>query len=262
MITEVLDFLKWVGTEFGFIKMVIILTFVIIISAFLYKARKPHFAEKTSLWLKKRANKTTKDKLRKHPIFAKHLLYKYRIKSVVYSGKYYKTQLLQLFFKTKIDVDVKTLKYFLNSEIKKSSRFYLQTLMTDAVQDMKEKFDIITKQKLKKLVVTQTDVFRKDYTIDELNIFVNKLFDYIMYEKGGYEEKRVERVSGIYKQIQDIPLNPIYNNNYERIYRFFDIIDFNIDNIIVDAMEVYEKFNGQIDHMMNGFIMKNHKNEL
>lgn len=252
---KILEFIKWIGEAFGYGSMILIIVLLVLVGFVYYGLFKnPKNMESFIHWLTKRTHKITKDKLKKHPIFNKKVIYAYRANSIVFAGKYYKTKLFQLFFVTKVTTDIKLLKFFLNNNFKKISMYKLQTLMEEAVTDMVEEFNDVIKQKLTIFSEGQISPFRKDYTREELNIFVEKLYNYIMYEQGGYDEKRQKRLDRIFTHISDIPPNPIYDNNFERVYHFLDILNAVLDTVIIDAVKVYENFNGQIDSMFENFI--------
>jgi len=264
LLDTILKSFIWVLQHFGVFGLTVyVLLLILLIIVVVFAVRPKAFKNFSDLWKewrirKKRKHlKITKEKIKKHKIFIKKLKYEFDITRIDFRKEYYKTKIVQLAIDTELDTDIQQLKHFLNTDdLYTVNKIKLQYLMGECVKDMTELFNSVMELKIKKFTKTQIEAFNKKHTTEQMEIFTDQLFHYFMYEAGGYDEKRTERLGDVYIDIENIPNSPLYNTNYERIYRFFDIIDRVIEKIINNAIEDFREFNGHIDKKFHKFIIE------
>ena len=260
----ILKFFVWVLTHFGVFGLVIVVILFILVILTIVFAVKPKqfetFKENWKIWKawkKRKRLKITKDKLKKHDIFRKKMKYEFDISRIDFRKEYYKTKIVQLANNIKLDVDTRILKHFLyNEDLEKVHKLRLQDMMGNCVKDMVEEFNDVFKVKLRKFVEEQVSAFNRKYTPEQMDIFADKIFHYFMYEEGGFDEERKKRLTDIYIDIENIPVSPLYNTNFERVYRFFEIINRDNEKVISHAVEDYRELNGYFEKMFHNFIME------
>jgi len=204
-------------------------------------------------WMLRKTHGITMKTLKKHPIFNNKYDYLYRIKYICFGNQYYKTHLLQLFLETKIETDVSLLHFFLNNEnIEKTKN--LRKLFENTIEDMVQEFDMRIQAALFRFCDAEIASKTKNYTRHDVKVFSEELYKYLMYSKGGYFEKREYRLAVIHKDISNMINNPLYKSNNKMTYKFFDIVDSTLDDMVDDTKKIYAKFNGGIEAQFSIFI--------
>jgi len=253
---EVFEFLKFIAERFGVVATIVVIILLII---FYIMVKNPRMIRRGLSWLENRSHKITKKKLKRHQVFNKKHDYLHRVKFIKFPGEYYKTELVKLFLSTKIKVKINLMRCFLNTDkLKGTHKFKLQQFMYNLMDDMNEEFNTIIKQELRNFVRTHVAIERPNYTDKELDIFNDKLYDHIMNDENGWNEKQHNRLKRIHSHIEEIPVNDIYSDNYERTHRLFDILNVAIDSEINDATKIYSRMNGWIQNEFRTFI-KGHR---
>ena len=249
---EIFDFLKFIGEKFGLTAMIIIGVLIGFIFISVLLLRNPRIVRKILEYFDERANRISKRILRKHQILKKKYDFLYKIKLIRFPGEYYKTEIIKLIFRTRILINHNLLKAFLNTDkLKNTPKLKLLHFMYVLLEDISSEFNMIFKNKLREFVQLHINLYRKNYTDNEINIFTDQLYELIIT---AWNVKQDERLKIIQQYVSEIPENIIYNNNFERVHRLFDILYVSLDTEINDAVKIYSKMNGRIQEMFDNFI--------
>jgi len=220
----------------------------------------PQIKEALAFWISSKSYKINIDKLRKHHIFLQQSLMKNKVYSIIFKNDPLKSKVFQVFFATKLEVDIKKIKDFIETNFKTLTREELHLEMTNLVDDMRRTYNDEIKQKIKELCERELSVITGDnFKQSDAIQCSEKIYEHVMLSPRGYEEFRNYRIESLLSDLELLRESPIYDNNNERVYHFLDILNSSINKAILRAGKIFEDFNGEIDRIFNRQVKEIHK---
>lgn len=235
----------WIGISALFIFGLMVASYKIVTST-------PQIKEALAFWISSKSFKINTDKLRKHHIFLQQLLMKNKVYSIIFKNDPLKSKVFQVFFATKLDVDIKKIKDFVEIDFEKLSRAELHLEMTNLIDDMRRTYNDEIKQRIKELCEKELSLITSnEFKQSEAIECSNKIYEHVMFSPKGYEEFRNYRIESLLFDLELLRESPIYDNNNERVYHFLDILNSSINKAVLRAGKIFEDFNGDIDKIFN-----------
>jgi len=203
-----------------------------------------------ALWLSSRAYKISRENLSKHHIFLQQALLRNKANSIMFKNEPLKSKVFQIFFVTKLDVDIRKIKEFIKQDFDKISKVELHIKMTSLIDEIALAYDKAIIPNLKELCVKELAIiYGEDVSLRYANDCTEKIYKHIMNSPKGYVEYRNYRIESLLFDLELIRESPIYDNNNERVYHFLDILNSSINKAILRAGKIFEDFNGEIDRI-------------
>jgi len=240
----------WVGLIALFVFAIIIALYKIIVST-------PQIKEAIAIWVSRKTYTINVENINKHHIFLQQSLMKNKVNSIIFKGDPFKSKVFQVFFATKLEVDIKKIKDFIKKDFRKLSPFELHIEMTMLIENMKSTYDKEIKAKIQELC--NQELYSRvgnHYSISNAKYCSEKIFKYIMYSPKGYEEFRSYRIENLFLDLELLRESPIYDNNNERVYHFLDTLNSLINKAILRAGKIFYDFNGEIERIITREIDK------
>lgn len=218
----------------------------------------PEIKDAIAYWVSSKSYKIDTEKLKKHHIFLQQALMKNKVYSIIFKNEPLKSKVFQVFFATKLEVDIKKIKDFVETDFNKLNREELHIKMTFLIEEIRLAYNKEIKPKLKQLCEKELQqISGNKHTQKDVKECSEKIFNYVMLSPKGYEEFRTYRIENLLSELELLRESPIYDNNNERVYHFLDILNFTINKAILRAGKIFEDFNGGIDKIFNNQIIEN-----
>lgn len=208
-------------------------------------------------WFASRAYKVSIKDIKKHNIFSVKSKLKNKVDMLIFENDPLKTKVFRAFYGTKLNVDIKLIKDFANSDFEKLEKIELHEKMTDLLDQMKIAFDNAVKPELQTLCENEISLIAGDNFNRSQAIECSKnIYEYVMFAPKGYDYSRAYRIESLLYDIDMIKESPIYDNNDERVFHFLSMLEHTIEKAIIRAAKIYQDFNGEIDGIFNKQIKK------
>ena len=243
----------WIGIIALFVFGIMVGLYKIVIST-------PQIKEAIAFWVSSKSYKINIENLKKHHIFLQQSLMKNKVYSIIFKDEPLKSKVFQVFFATKLEVDIKKIKEFIETDFNKLKRVELHIKMTLLIEEIRLAYNEEIKPKLKELCEKElAQISENNYTQKDVQECSEKIYDYVMLSPKGYEEFRTYRIENLLSELELLRESPIYDNNNERVYHFLDVLNSTINKAILRAGKIFEDFNGGIDKIFYNQIKETQK---
>jgi hypothetical protein len=201
-------------------------------------------------WIRNKVYRVNSKNLKSSPLFRNKSRFLNDVLNISFENNPLKTIVFQTFFRVKIMVDFDKAHTLLATDVKKMDDDEVATLMTDLMISMRDTFDNEIKTALQEMCQEElTKITSIAFAASVSKQCSTELFDHVMYSVGGYNSYRKERLDMVLDEIDLIRQSIYHQNNYERLYHFFDILYLTVKRAILRASTTFANFNGEIDNI-------------